>query len=188
MMKNQHNTPRNRRDILKLTGMGAGAFAFGTLGASKAQANGDTNAITQSSWIHGNNMQIEYPDNLSYIRHLGSCTQIKGHLGLTNWFHFSIPTPVYLLGSGVKAKAVMLRFETYSIDAWIRDVHVYDAEERIATFDELNLSEEQLDTKVELVDEPTIYYGLNIAIGVSFGVDATMSHEMRFYAAGCDFI
>ena len=62
-MAEQQNT--NRRDLLKLSGMGAlGGLALSALTPRKALAQGDEFDISFASWIHGHSMEIEYPDRM----------------------------------------------------------------------------------------------------------------------------
>jgi hypothetical protein len=86
----------------------------------------------------------------------------------------------------MRADAIMLRFNTSSIDAFVRDVHVYDGEKLIAAHNNINLSKENLFTRLVVPDRPEVLWGLGISIGVGFGVEM-MDHHMEFIAAGCDF-
>ncbi len=177
----------NRREMLKLSGMGmfAGVAAH-ALTPAKAHAAAEAIDIVYASWIHGNSMEIEYPDRIVSQRHIGYYFEIEGKPGLTNWFHFSIPTPVIINDARLRIRKVVLRFTTASVDAFVRDVHVYDGEMRIAVFDEVYLSGDNWFAEFVLPDRPEVRWGLGISLGVGFGVEM-MDHKMRFISAGCDF-
>jgi hypothetical protein len=177
----------NRREMLKLSGMGMVAGVAATAWASPgAQAEEEEIKIAYASWIHGHSMQIEYPDRIASQRRAGFYINIEGMPGTFNWFHFAIPTPVIINDVRLRADAVMLRFTTGSVDAFVRDVHVYDGETRIAAFDDLYLSLENACVRLPLPDRPLMAWGLGVSIGVGFGVEM-MDHHMDFIAAGCDF-
>ena len=187
-MKEQVQTHQaNRREMLKLSGMGVlGGVAASSLIATKAQAESAIK-IAHAMWIHGHTMQIEYPDRVASERRTGFSINIEGKPNSTNWFHFAIPTPVIVNDVRLRADSVMLRFKTYSADAWVRDVHVYDGETRIAVHDKVNLSKDHLFERFYIPDRPEVLWGIGISIGVACGVEM-MDHHMEFFAAGCDFM
>lgn len=178
----------SRREMLKRSGMGvvAGA-AVGALAApsARAAAEADFN-ISYASWIHGHSMQVEYPDRIASEWRAGFGITVEGKPGTTNWFHFAIPTPVIIDDVRLRADKVMLRFRTGSVDAVVRNVHVYDGERLIAEHNNLTLSKENPFAEFVVPDRPLIFWGLGISIGVGFGVEM-MDHHMDFIAAGCDF-
>jgi hypothetical protein len=188
-MQEQASSRRtNRREMLKLSGMGVlGGVTVGALAPGKARALDGVPAISYASWIHGHSMQIEYPDRIPYQRRTGMSFDIEGLPGTDNWFHFAIPTPVILNDVRLHAVRVMLCFKTYSIDAFVRDIHVYDGGYKIATFDDINLSMDQPSVRLELLGRPAMGWGLGISLGVGFGVEQ-MDHHMEFVTAGCDFV
>jgi len=177
----------NRREMLKLSGMGVlGGVAAGSLLTTKGQAMEAAIRLPFASWIHGHSMQIEYPDRIASQWRAGFSFTVEGKPGTTNWFHFAIPTPVFINDVRMRADTVMLRFKTGSIDAFVRDVHVYDGEKLIAAHNNIYLSKENLFTPLLVPDRPEVLWGLGISIGVGFGVEM-MDHHMEFIAAGCDF-
>ena len=107
--------------------------------------------------------------------------------GSQNWFHFAVPTPVIVSGRRLKVGSVMLRFRTGSNDAFVRDVHVYDGERKIAQHNDINLHGDNLFKRFDVPGNPPVQWGLGISIGVGFGVEPS-SHRMEFISAGCDFI
>ncbi len=186
-MKEQAISKTNRREMLRLSGMGVlGGAAAGALAPSKAKAaEGDFN-ISYASWIHGHSMQIEYPDRIDFTWRAGFYIRIEGKPGTTNWFHFAIPTPVIIDDVRLRLDAAALRFTTGSVDAFVRDVDIYDGEKLIAAHKGVNLSGENAFAKFIVPDQPQVRWGIGISIGVSFGVEM-MSHRMEFISAGCDF-
>ncbi len=176
----------DRREMLKLSGMGVlGSVAAGALGPAKAQAADPK--IAYASWIHGHSMQIEYPDQLASQWRAGFSITVEGKPGTNNWFHFAIPTPVIINDVRLRADSVMLSFRTSSVDAIVRDVHVYDGSTVIAAHNNIKLTKENLFVRLMIPDRPEIWVALGISIGVSFGVEM-MDHHMEFIAAGCDFM
>jgi hypothetical protein len=188
-MKEQGLTRKtNRREMLKLSGMGIiGGATVHALTPGKARAEEGGVGISYASWIHGHSMQIEYPDRVPYQRRTGMSFDIEGQPGTDNWFHFAIPTPVIINDVRLRAVRVMLSFKTFSIDAFVQHVHVYDGRYRIAQFNDINLSMDQPAVRLEMPERPAMGWGLGISLGVGFGVEP-MDHHMEFYTAGCDFV
>jgi hypothetical protein len=178
----------NRREMLKLSGMGVvGGATINALTPGRARAADGVFAISYASWIHGHSMQIEYPDRIAYQRRTGMSFDIEGQPGTDNWFHFAIPTPVIVNDVRLRAGSIMLCFKTFSVDAFVRDVHVYDGGVRIAEYNNIGLSMDQPFVRLEVPGRPAMGYGLGISLGVGFGVEA-MDHHMQFMAVGCDFV
>ncbi|MCU0915455.1 MAG: hypothetical protein MUC88_12950 [Planctomycetes bacterium] len=175
----------NRREMLKLSGAGVlGTVAAGTLAPTAAQAAAIK--IAHAMWTHGHSMQIEYPERIAAMRRAGFSINVEPKSSTINWFHFAIPTPVIVDDVRLRANQVMLRFKTYSVDAWVRDVHVYDGERLIAAHNNVNLSKDHLFEIFVVPDTPLVQWGIGISIGVACGVEM-MDHHMEFFAAGCDF-
>ncbi len=187
MREQSHIHHANRREMLKLSGMGVlGGVAASPLIASDIQVTSAIK-IAHAMWIHGHSMQIEYPDRLASQWRAGFSITVEGKPSSTNWFHFAIPTPVIVNDVRLRADSVMLRFKTSSVDAWVRDVHVYDGEKLIAAHDKVNLSKDHLFERFLIPDRPEVQWGIGISIGVACGVEM-MDHHMEFIAAGCDFM
>jgi len=101
----------NRRDVLKLSGMGMLAGVAGSaLTPGKAHAAVEDIDVVYASWIHGNSMEIEYPERIASQEHLGYYFKVEGNPGTANWFHFAIPTPVIVNDVRLRIKKVALRF------------------------------------------------------------------------------
>ena len=178
----------NRREILKLSGMGvlSGTVA-NVLTSEKVQAATESGSVSYASWIHGHSMQIEYPERISNMYRAGFCIHVEGWPGTSNWFHFAIPTPVIINDVRLRADSVMLNFKTGSTDAYVKDVHVYDGDSLIVEHNDINLSEQNDLLRLLIPDRPYVHLGLGISIGVEFGLEKK-DHSMEFIAAGCDFV
>jgi len=180
--------PTNRRDLLKLSGVGVlGGLVLNAVAPQKALAQEGEFNISYASWIHGHSMEIEYPDRMASAIRRGYAYQVEGKPGTTNWFHFAIPTPVIINDVRLQIASVMLRMTTGSIDSFVRDVHIYDGEKRIAVHNEVYLVEENGLARFEVPETPYLLWGLGISLGVGFGVEM-MSHTMDFISAGGDFV
>jgi len=144
-------------------------------------------ALAHAMWTHGHSMQIEYPDRVDSVRRAGPFVQVLAHGGSENWFHFAIPTPVIVDDSRLKADSVLVRFKCGSGDVSVGAVHVYDGEGRIAEHNNLNLHPADWDVeRFQVPGRPEIQWGVGISINVACGVES-MSHEIDFASAGCDF-
>lgn len=176
----------NRREILKLSGIGVlGGVTVGALAPGKAQAV-EGPIISYASWIHGHSMQIEYPDRIASQWRAGFGFTVEGKPGTDNWFHFAIPTPVIIDDVRLRADSIMLRFSTASVDAFVRHVHIYDGETVLAAHNDIYLSGANPFVRLAVPGRPLMTWGIGISLGVGFGVEA-MDHHMQFIAAGCDF-
>jgi len=177
----------NRREMLKLSGMGVlGGVAAGILVAGKVQA-ADPVRVSYASWIHGHSLHVEYPDRIASERRAGFSISLTGKPGTSNWFHFAIPTPVIINDVRLRIDSAMLCFRTGSVDAFVRDVHVYVGMNLIAVHDGVNLSLDNLLTRFVVPNTPAIGMGLGISVGVGFGVES-MDHHIEFISAGCDLV
>ncbi len=183
-MTDQVTTSRsNRRELLKLSALGALGAALAPQQAQGAEA---APRISYASWIHGHSLRVEFPDDLVVQRPLGFHMLVEGKPGTVNWFHFAIPTPVIVNDVRLRADTVILSFETGSADALVRDVHIYDGSGKIAEFNGVNLTRENWYHRFEIKTRPEVWQGLGVSIGVTFGTEP-MNHWMRFVSAGCDF-
>ena len=142
-------------------------------------------AIAHAMWTHGHSMQIEYPERLNWVRRTGYSTRVQSSgAGQSNWFHFAIPTPVLVDGKYLRAMNVKIRFKSAG-GGYVKAVHVYDGETKIASKDNLNLNPKQWHVeKVDVPNDPQVSWGLGISVMVDFGPDV---REQEFSSAGCDF-
>jgi hypothetical protein len=179
----------NRREMLKLSATGVlGAVAAGAMmpQATQAATTGTLSDVSHAMWTHGNSMQVEYPERLVQRKCIGWYIRVEGWPGTVNWFHFAIPTPVLIDDVRQRAACAILTFETASVDAFVRDVHIYDGSGKIAEHNGVNLSGLNSFTRFDIATKPEIWQGIGISIGVEFGLQA-LDHWMTFVSAGCDF-
>lgn len=139
--------------------------------------------IHHAMWTHGNSLQIETPKNFVSATRYGFYTALVGHAGTSSWVHFQIPTPLIVNDVRLKASSVLLSFKTSASGAQVRAVHVYDGDQKIASFENLSLSGNAGMVRFTLSNAPLIYEGLNISVLTSFQSQS----EIDFISAGCDF-
>lgn len=49
-----------------------------------------------ASWVHGNALTVENPENLNRVGHFGWGADMQVKPGKSSWFHIALPTPVIL--------------------------------------------------------------------------------------------
>ncbi len=141
--------------------------------------------LAYASWVHGSDIHIERPDRLNWMYRQGFGTQLNGKAETTNWFHFAIPTPVIVEGVRYKLDSVLLRFTTQSVESIVRHIHVYDGNIKIASHDNVNLTGSHGLRRFGVPNDPQIFWGVGISIGVQF---LRNNRNMWFIAAGADFL
>jgi len=144
--------------------------------------------IAQASWVHGTDINIEYPERLEAIRRAGFYTHLYGKPNTRNWFHFAIPTPVIVNKKRLKIVCAILRFRTFSSNAIVKHIHIYDGYSKIASHNDINLTGNNWFAKYGVAHKPRIYWGLGISIGVEFKEGSMRNRRMDFVSAGCDLM
>ncbi len=188
MAEQPFRSPTNRRDLLKLSGAGVlGGLVLNGVTPQKARAQAGEFNIPYASWTHGHSMEIEYPELMASAIRRGYAYEIEGKPGTSNWFHFAIPTPVIINDVRLQIDSIMLRMTTGSVDSFVRAVHIYDGERRIAVHEDVYLVEDNWFVRFAVPDAPYLQWGLGISLGVGFGVEM-MSHTMSFISAGADLV
>lgn len=94
--------------------------------------------LKYASWVHGNALVLEAPNNILVTRR-GQGTEMQfGFVpGITpqqTWCHIAIPTPVIIDDVRMKVQKLFLLFKTGQ-HASIDNIHIWDGPYRIATFD-----------------------------------------------------
>lgn len=159
-----------------------------SLTAGKAPAADSLNAV----WVHGNVAEAEAPWNLESTAVRGWGIFFTGKENSFNWFHIPISTPVITESTRVRLEKFFLRFKTFG-DCTINNIHVWDGNTRIIAKDGLSLSGDHLSTYelgINAFDvSPLIGMstGMEIAVGVKFGVKSPGSPKIQFSTAGADF-
>ena len=145
-------------------------------------------AITEAMWTHGHSMRVEFPDRLRSVWRAGFFVRTVGLPNTTNWFHFDIPTTVIVDDKRQMIDSVMLRFRAGSSQAAVTNVHIYDGENRITTYDGLNLSPTAFGLeRFNATGKPDVLWGIGISVGVRFSGTTDAQNTLEFSAAGCDF-
>lgn len=127
-----------------------------------------------ASWVHGNALTVESPENLDREGHFGWGADMQIKPGTGSWFHIPIPTPVIVNNARTTLGRVFLLFSSSS--GSIRHVHVYDGSFKIKEFENLFLDGDHrvsLDAQNMLIlPQPHVVL---FGIGISFFFQA--NHE-----------
>jgi hypothetical protein len=152
-------------------GLGALIFSFG------AQA-------TDWNWTHGTSCHEEFENRISDSNRnrFGWGLDFTQSSGTHNWIHCAVPTDA---DSNDKVRYVKLRFKTYSADAWISQVHIYNGETKVKSFT-VNWKNGWYTKTLDLVTPRSFDKGLGISIEIKAGVEM-MSHRFVFSGAGARF-
>lgn len=150
--------------------------------------------VLQSIWIHGTAAQTQdllNPGLSKAFRHPYGI-EFLATTESSNWFNFAVPSPVIISDRRMKIDGVMLAFQ--STQAFVSNVEVYDAADRIAHHDNLTLSVANNPfQRFAINDDPnhSVVSGISIRVGVTFQpiLDATPPSfgTVLFFAAGADF-
>ena len=154
----------------------------------------------QAMWVHGNSVRPQKTDptnlkdfgGVKWSALLGipmgnGCT-FRGLDNTSNWFHFSIPTPVIVDGSRAKLDKFFVLFKADN-GVTLSAVNVWDGAKRIFTKDHLAIGgshENDLQdniTKWSLDAPKNVLFGIEIAVLVSFADEGNIT----FVSAGADF-
>jgi hypothetical protein len=147
-----------------------------------------------ASWVHGNALTVENPENLNRIGHFGWGADMSVKPGKASWFHVALPTPVIVSDVRSSLIRVFLMFE--SEQGSIRNVHVYDGSFKIQEFNGL-MSEGEHRLGLDGMNTFNLAHPHSVAfgIGVSFffiasiGFDSTIPPSRLILAsAGGDYI
>ncbi|MFE7190510.1 DUF6623 family protein [Kitasatospora sp. NPDC057541] len=80
----------------------------------------------QASWVHGNAMVVENPENLSRNGHFGWGSDVDITPGKSSWFHVAVPTPVIVNDVRTNLVRVFVLFKTDVGFGRLTRVHVWD--------------------------------------------------------------
>lgn len=149
-------------------------------------------AKLQASWVHGVSVQAQREGYFISKVRKGSAAEFNTQG--KEWFHFAIPTPVYVEGKRSSLKKIFVLYETVGT-AKITDIHVYDAAAKFDIDDLENLSltgahSSKLDpyNSWDIKSAPEMKFGLGISIWVDFGASTPgCVPGIKFAAAGADF-
>jgi hypothetical protein len=158
--------------------------------------------LKAAMWIHGNIVQVEFPERLIDIPEVGKTgfrrgwgTLFQGPRdprpeSLQNWFHFPMPTPVIL--DDIRPQLVKVFVFYKATFAEITHIHLYDGPIIVRAFD-VSLGGDHSTTidasNSWVIDPPiTIFFGLGISVGVMFHPVSIAPNELLFTTAGADFV
>lgn len=144
-------------------------------------------AIDHAMWVHGTDVHVELDANVESITRFGFFSRIVGRPNTTNWYHFSIPTPVIASGNRLSFVRAMLQFATGGPAAMVRDVHIYDGSARISAHNGVNLTGSQPFAKFGVPHKPDVFLGAGISIGVTTGAGTAAQRRIDLVSAGIDF-
>ena len=147
-----------------------------------------------ASWIHGNGLTVESPENLNRIGHFGWGADMSVKPGKSSWFHISLPTPVIVSDVRSQLQRVFLLFDAQG--GSIRNVHVYDGSSVIHEVNNILFEGEhrlQLDAKntFNLPNPHTVVWGIGISFvfTAAIGFDSAIPpSRLILGAAGGDFM
>lgn len=127
---------------------------------------------------HGHSGHIEFEQRIEDTgrTHIGWGLDFVQKSGLTNWVHFAVPTRF-----GQTTRFIALQFLTGSVDAIVRDVHIYDLGTKVREFNNVNWTG---DLQAQILDlgSGRAFSALGISIGIGAGVEQ-MSHRFLFTGA-----
>ncbi|ALE06347.1 beta-lactamase [Arthrobacter sp. ERGS1:01] len=145
-----------------------------------------------ASWVHGNAVTVESPENLTRVGHYGWGGDMAFIPGKASWLHIPLPTPVIVGDQRSTVQKLFLMFMTDSCS--IRQVHFYDGSSKIEELNNLNLAGEHrssLDAQntFHLSSPHTVVWGLGITFFVQadIGFDSNISTRLIVASAGGDF-
>jgi hypothetical protein len=146
-------------------------------------------AKLQALWVHGSSVQIEREGYFISKQRAGFGTILRTHG--KEWFHFAIPTPVYLEGESSELTKVFILFKTEGT-AMITAMHVYDGSKKVHGVEPIDFKGDhstQLDNcNTWALPAVHINYGLGISVQVDFGPPSTVGvPSIQFVSAGADF-
>ncbi len=122
---------------------------------------------TLTLWSHGSNMQIEYENRITSIRHTGPFVRIEGQSGQNTWGHFPINNPTMIDGTGVSLTKIYVSFRTREY-GFVNEILMYDGEQIIVESNNISLNGDNLEYELNLDHPIPIEKGLNLVIGFQF--------------------
>ena len=138
-------------------------------------------------WMHGVNMQVEYPNRLTSVRATGPFVRIEGARGQNTWLHFPIPTPTVIDGVNMRIEGTYGSFRTRD-HATVHEVIVDDGESRIAEHMDMDLRGDHLEHRFDVPGNPEINKGINVTVGVRFDAAAQDVRSMQIEVVGVGLV
>lgn len=143
----------------------------------------------QAMWVHGTSVQPEREGY--YMAKARPAWGAEFKTQGTEWFHFSIPTPVIFGGQVSTLQKVFVLYKT-DLTAKITALHVFDGGNKLQEFPNLALDGDHsqgLDGQNSWVVNPVhVKFGLGLSVLVDFGNATPNGVPMiTFASAGADF-
>jgi uncharacterized protein DUF6623 len=136
-------------------------------------------------WVPGTIVQIEYPENVSYVSRKGYGTFIKQNGGF-NWFHFPIAVSYCIVDQFLACQKVFVFFRTDG--PYIANIHVHSGGELVVEYDNLHVAGDMTEIRDGLINYWDVGgRGIPAGLGVSVGVNFDNAGEIMFTAAGAYF-
>jgi hypothetical protein len=147
-----------------------------------------------ASWVHGNALTVENPENLDRVGHFGWGADMVMKNGKSSWFHVALPTPVIVSDARSKLIRVFLMYETEGGGS-ILNVHVYDGSFKVQEFNNLRIGGKRrlsLDSgnTFDLANPHTVIFGIGVSFLYRAAFAATVTippSRLILAAAGGDY-
>jgi Family of unknown function (DUF6623) len=97
-----------------------------------------------ASWVHGNALTVESPENLEKGSYFGWGADLAVIPGKNSWFHIPLPTPVIIGDKRATVQKFFLLFKTDGGAGNIRSTHIYDGAFKVQEFNGLDLQGDHL--------------------------------------------
>jgi hypothetical protein len=140
-------------------------------------------AISQAMWTHGYYVQSQDP--ALTVQRINGAGQIR-QAGAQGWLHLAVPTPVIVTDIRLRIDSAMIQFSTGS-QGFVRNVHVWDGANRIANYDNLNLSGVDRLDRFPVAGRPEVRFGIGISVFVTLGTDPANAW-ININSGGSDFV
>lgn len=129
--------------------------------------------IRHEFWVHGVDVQIEYPENIVGLtgeepvspRRSGWGTLVHQKANTSNWFHFAIPTPTLIGDKEVQLSFIGLRAEINDT-ARIDTIHIRHDNHVLVTED-VNITNCSVDETFQC-PRTIMRHGLALCVHISF--------------------
>lgn len=145
-----------------------------------------------ASWVHGNAVQVESPENFASVGHYGWGGDAALNPGKNSWFHIPIPTPVITADARTKVQRFFVMYKAENCQ--IRNVHIYDGSAKVQELNGLQFTGDHrsaLDgaNTFDLASPHTVLFGMGITFFVqaSIGFDTVIQTRFITATAGADF-
>ncbi len=146
-----------------------------------------------ASWVHGNAVTVENPENCVAIGHYGWGGDVALIPGKASWFHLPLPTPVITAEGRTRVQRFFVMFSAENCQ--VRAVHIYDGSTKVQEFNDLHPEGDHrtgLDgaNTFDLASPHTVLWGMGISFFVqaSIGFDTPITTRFIVASGGADFV